>query len=260
MKLALECPTALLDRVQPLADFDFVLSHLYLQDPVYRSYYLASPRYKVLDNSVNELLSPLSLSSILEVANQLKPDLIVPPDFLGDSEKTIDSVRQCMSKVRQDGILPVLQGSGHEDIEACAFQLLSTEGLNFSCVAIPYDIDCLRTSSLENMAKSRSYFVDFITQNLDVDIHLLGLTTLEEISSYSDLSEITGIDTGSPILHGLAGLTFGKDQLLDKKQPTYNKMEKLGVPITKDRDPGFLEKVYYNIAYLRMKMEGEQYA
>lgn len=258
MKLALECPTALLDRVQPLADFDFVLAHLFVADPVYRSYYLASPRYRILDNSVNELLSPLPLESILEAANQLRPDLIVPPDFLGDSEKTIDSVRQCMVKVKQDKILPVLQGSGQEDIEDCAYTLLSVGGLHFSRVAIPYDINCLRTSSLESMAKSRSYFVDFIIRHLDVDIHLLGLTTLEEISVYSYVSEITGIDTGSPILHGLAGLTFGKDQLLDKKQPTYNKMEKLGVPITKDRDPGFLERINYNIAYLRMKMEGEQ--
>ena len=48
IKLALECPTRLLGDIQPLADFDFILAHLVLQDKEYAEYFSRSKRWKIL--------------------------------------------------------------------------------------------------------------------------------------------------------------------------------------------------------------------
>ena len=68
MKLALETPTELLGDIQPLSDFSWILAHLVLADPSYAWFYSQYAGYKVLDNSVNELLEPISIESLAEAA------------------------------------------------------------------------------------------------------------------------------------------------------------------------------------------------
>ena len=71
MKLALECPNYLLKDLQPLTDFDFILTHLVLQDKVYAEYYRESRSFKILDNSVNELGIPCSLEEMVQALDTL---------------------------------------------------------------------------------------------------------------------------------------------------------------------------------------------
>jgi len=48
LKLALECPTLMLNLIQPLADMDFILTHLVLKDKDYALYYMNSKRAKII--------------------------------------------------------------------------------------------------------------------------------------------------------------------------------------------------------------------
>lgn len=250
MKLALECPTALLEDIQPLADFDWILAHLVLQDREYAQFYSQSTRMKILDNSTNELLEPCSLSDIAKTAEIVKPDYIVAPDYLGDHLSTEKALDEAVAVFGLGRVFPVVQGHTLGHVLECTEYIAKT---GFNRVAVPYDLTCNREDSIEKMASAREEVVSrLILLNNFEWIHLLGMTTLEELESYRSISQVKSIDTGSPVLNGLEGLRFGKDALLPKKQPTMSQMEAY---VHHHSKYGSLE-IYYNIAYLRKVLMG----
>lgn len=238
-------PARLLKAVQPLADFDFALTHLVLSDPRYARYYKESTRFKMLDNSTNENLKPCSLRDIKTAADIIKPDLVVAPDYLGDSKATIGALEGTIKIFGWDKVLPVVQGNSPRSVLICLKAIVDR---GFNCVAVPYDICCNRTDSLETMAAARLAIVNLIINRVSLGfrIHLLGMTTPEELGQHN-LGWVKSMDTGSPILHGLVGRKFGECTLIPKTTPTFNLMQD-----SKVRD---LKTIYYNIAYLRKVLQ-----
>jgi hypothetical protein len=255
VQLALECPTALLSEIQPLGDYDFCLTHLVLSDLKYAVYYANSNRRKILDNSTNELLHPVSVDDIVEAAGIVKPDFIMAPDFLGDYRSTLNSLELSCSKLPHDKIYPIIQGSTIQEVIDCLKGIVK---LNFSRLAVPFDILTKREDrpTLEVMAKNRRMVVHMIDRSFaeyPIDsIHLLGVTTLEELKDYETFPAVETVDTGSPVLHGLKGLRYGRDKMLDKSTPTMNQM-----PSNASAHQGQLGDVYYNISYLRKYTQHE---
>jgi len=244
VQLALECPTQLLPEIQPLADFDWILAHLVLKDKAYADFYSNSTRFKVLDNSVNELLQPLGLDEIKRAASIVKPNLVVPPDFLGDAEKTQQSLIEAQKVFGRGTLLPVVQGSDLQGVIEYVDYLLN---LGYHQLAVPYDILSTRTDELSKMSFNRSRVVHKILgrASLGAEVHLLGFTTFTELSNYNGF-QVRSIDTGSPVSNGMYGLYFGRDELMSKQHPTFEVMEVA---------PGiYWDAIYYNIAYLRKEL------
>jgi hypothetical protein len=231
-----------------LADFDFVLTHSVLGDKAYAKYYTdhREDRYLVLDNSTNEKLEPCTLEEIREAAETVKPDLIVAPDYLGNHFATERALEKCLEIWPKNRILPVLQGHDYATAMECTDFI---DKLGFDRIAVPYDIACGREASLESMAASRYRVIRALhSSQYSFDVHLLGLTTLEEVGKYRDWMEVESIDTGSPVLHGLRGKMYGRSPLLPKSDPTMNLMESAVIGEYPEIDYG---AVYHNIAYLR---------
>lgn len=252
MKLALECPTPLLKHIQPLTDYDFILAHLVLQDTKYADYYRNSKRYKILDNSCNELLQPMSVKDIKKADEVLGGcDLVVAPDFLGNAFKTADSLRDMLKVFNKSRVLPVIQGGTPYQANQCA---QAYHQLGFHYMALPFDISLDRTYSLGEMSIARTAVLSGLVGTFgdQVDYHLLGMTTVEELQDYAEMGKfrdrIRTVDTGAPVLLGLKGMQIDKHPLESKSTPTYNQMKDLG--------EGNLESVYYNIAYLRKVLHG----
>ncbi len=241
MRLAFECPTSLLEFVQPMADFDWILAHLVLQDEKYAHFYAESFRFKVLDNSVNELLNPVSLKDLVTAAKIVSPNVVVSPDILGDSVRTLDSLKEIQKYFSVDEILPVLQGKTLNGIVGCSGLIKS---LGYNKVAVPYDIGCERFDSLQHMAFMRKAVISQILDMFE-EIHLLGLTTLEELVFYKGVTQIKSLDTGSPVLHGLKGIEYGKGDLIPKTIPTVIRMDNTTPSISA------LDLIRYNIKFLR---------
>jgi len=244
VRLALECPANLLEEVQPLGDFDFILAHLVLGDSSYADYYRRSTRLKILDNSTNELLRPCTLDEIGKADSLVGPcDFIVAPDFLWDSKATIEALPQTVARFRFDRVIPVVQGDSLEETLGCASYYWS---LGFRRMAVPYSLLTKPTDSVGSMAKARGQVVFRLEFkfSLELRLHLLGMTTLEELHKYRSSRVVESVDTGSPVLHGLRNLRFGRDQLLEKSLPTLNQM-----PTKYGSDQ--VQDVFYNIAYLR---------
>ena len=242
MKVALECPSSLLDEVQPLADYDFALTHLVLSDEKYAEWYKNSKKFKVLDNSTNELLKPCSLRDIEKAASIIKPDLIVPPDFLGDSLSTERALNEAIKIFGKEKLLPVVQGHELKYTIECSGHIVE---LGFNKLAVPYDILSSRADDVTTMATNRQRVINEIISRVPIGfrIHLLGMTTLEELS-LCNKGWVKSIDTGSPILHGLCDRKFGTDSLIPKNTPTLELMDKCNLSYG-------LTDIYYNIAMLR---------
>lgn len=240
IQLALECPTDMLTIVQPHADYYFALTHLVLKDEICCSFYKdrgCGEKTLILDNSTNELLEPCSLEDIRRAADIIKPDLVVAPDFLGDDASTISGLDAAVDVFGGSEILPVVQGRTLTDVVRCSLEIKSR---GFDRVAVPYDILSTREYSIDLMASNRAVVVRVLSGMFGW-IHLLGFTTLEEVIGYRGNPNIMSMDTGSPVLHGLCGIRFGKDKLLGKSKPTLDLMPK----------SGNLELVHYNIGYLK---------
>ena len=244
MKIALECPTSLLGDIQPLADFDWILAHLVLQDKEYADYYSKSERFKVLDNSVNELLTPCTLEELGEAARIVSPNLVVAPDYLGSASATRIALKRTVELFGIEKVYPVVQGSSMDSVLDCLDYFLK---LGLERVAVPYDTLSSREDKPEGMASRRQEVVRHIISRVPIGfhIHLLGFNTIEELGQHNR-GWVRSIDTGVPIMMGLQGKRLDLDRLLDKKEPTLDRMKASWVD--RERDLG---KAYYNIAYLR---------
>jgi len=213
LKLALECPISMMDRLQPYGDFDFMLTHLF-KSKEYKDFYVRSSRFKILDNSTNELGEPCSEEEILKVAEIVNPNFICPPDYLGDQDRTLEALESMEKSCPVSCILPIVQGS---DINSVLYAAHVLKSKGYSKVAVPYDITGNRSLELHELASLRVKIVWNLAKMFDW-IHLLGLTDPHELISYRDLSCVRSLDTGSPITNGLKGLRYGKDSPLTKKE------------------------------------------
>ena len=235
MKLALECRTELLEMVQPFADFDFVLAHEVLQNDEYAEYYKNSDREKIVDNSVNEDGEPISIEDLKQAFELVGGTMVVSPDWLGNSKRTLEAYLECISTFRAERVVGVVQGSTFEEAFKCA-------AVYKGSIAVPYDICSKKTDSPLLMGLRRS----LVVCNLPSDklIHLLGFACLDEFIFYQNRPNVWSIDTGIPILLGLEGKDI-LDPLESKKEPTYNQM--LGKKLTQNEWTGIIR----NIALLR---------
>lgn len=237
IKLALECPTAMLEMVQPFGDFDWILGHKVLESQEYLEYYKEPGRLKIIDNSVNEVGEPLSLEDMEKVLSLVGGDLLVSPDWIGDALKTVGAYGDCIKKFGKEKVIGVIQGETFEEALRC-LSIYGSEGL----IAVPYDVCSKKTDLPSTMALRRALVVCNIPNNTRV--HLLGFNSLDEFFWYSGRPNVVSIDTGVPVMLGLDGLDI-LDSLGAKEAPTLSRMEK--IELTQQGWTGVIR----NIALLR---------
>jgi len=224
MRLALECPVAMLELVQPFGDFDFILAKEALKDEKYMAYYKASTNMKIVDNSVNEEREPTSIEDLVKVFVEVGGAYLVSPDWIGDSKKTLDAYRDLITEVSNKGspirpeqVVGVVQGNTFEEALSCLERYS-----NF--MAVPYDICSSKRDPPWLMGLRRALLISNIPN--DRLIHLLGFNSLTEFFWYKGRSNVVSIDTGVPVMLGLQGKDI-LDELESKEAPTYNTMKEL---------------------------------
>jgi len=257
MQLAMEAPTSYLPYISLLGDFDWVLTNVALKDQKYLNFYKEQKKQErvvVVDSGVNEEGFPRSIKEMDKIVREIDADFIIPPDVLGNKKKTLELLNDSIVLWGSEKLIPVLQGKDIPDVEDCLY-FMRIRGFTKFCV--PYDItncDALSREkiSLVDHAHTRYRVVKFIVRTYpDVEgLHLLGLTTLEEVVWYlREGLKIVSIDTGSPVLNALHTKRFGVDNLVPKGL-YLDYEEKVLFPRDLDR----LSRCYWNIAVLRRVM------
>jgi len=231
----------MLEMVQPLADFDWVLAHKVLEDETYAEWYRKSGNLKFVDNSVNELSMPLSVEQMKEAFDKVNGTYVVAPDFLGDSGKTLEAYRECVKILPPEKIAKVVQGRSFVEAWEC-FQAYPA-----GIICIPYDLCSSRNEPPWLMGLRRALFISNIPKDQGYLIHLLGYTSLDEFFWYHGNPMVATIDTGIPVMLGLEGKDI-LDPLESKSTPTFNRMEKL------ELDQKAWVRIVLNIALLRRNL------
>jgi len=230
MRAALISPTQFLDQVQPFSDYHLLLTHKVIYDAKYRDFYTQRSKagdFIILDNSAAEKgARSMPLKNIVLAAVLVKPNVVVMPDYLFDSRRTLTELENAfrspqlkfMRRVLPDVKLSaVVQGVDTDDWLECFDILNSTRnGIDILCVP-------MLTAQLFG---SRVEALEAIKRRVKKPVHLLGFwhgIPLDEIKKEKEFDFVIGIDTSKPVKLAVQGKTLDEWLLLERDKEFVDK-------------------------------------
>jgi hypothetical protein len=198
IRFTTEAPPCLLPELRPLTDLDFALAHKVLTDSVYTEFYANRPvgRELILDNSVHELGEPLLSADLLRASKLVHADFVIAPDRIDDPEWTLEqyTLLRRTAYTTDAEVVGVLCG----DTPEIRSRLLDVMWWS-DMLCLPYRKP--RLEWWEELPRLRSR------------IHLLGVSTLDELRSWTQIARDYpdtefSIDTAKPIKAALLGRRF----------------------------------------------------
>ena len=174
----------------------FCLAQQYMKDPEYRKFFLELPKdaWVCLDNGVGDF-EPITAKELLDVAIELKPNEVIPPDVL------FDSVRTCLNlttfliekakhkELDNTEILFVPQGNTFSTYMECYKFGLEHSGVNtigLSKITVPYVFYGVKADV--GIMESRHSCFNYLKVMglLKKPIHLLGAGSPLEFKYYAE--------------------------------------------------------------------------
>ena len=183
-----------------MGDYYFCLAQLYYKDRKYRNFFkslkqLSCSPYIILDNGAAEK-DQIDDDLLLDIVEDLKPDEVVAPDTLYDSQDTLLRTREFIRKMtkRKLTIFTIImgcpQGSTIEDWLNCYKAMLSIPHISvigLSKISIPY---CwMKAKHDVAIAESRNRCIDLLIRKnlIKKDLHFLGMGDPAEFEYYKTL-------------------------------------------------------------------------
>jgi len=264
MKISHECQLQLLGNIKN--DYEYALLHL-MHIPEYRKYIKETKKEVILDNSAYEyqfIEGGFDEEYFLEVIKDIKPDVIIVPDVIGDCNETIEKFKKfdIMNLPENTKIMGVVQGSTYEELYKC-FDFLNSR-CNY--VAIPFHSQAYiekfnKNSPDEANSIGRVHFIrklinghksKSIRKN---SLHLIGMSLPIELELYSEeeKSYIRTIDTANPIQWGSLGVVYPKDLEHIREKPKYLMIEE---NLKENLNDFQIKAISYNIDRFRELING----
>lgn len=178
------------------------LAHEAQRDVWYRTHLQScaeSTRYTILDNGADELGTGMKGDEYAKLIREIKPDEIILPDVLGDTEQTLFNSQQFFEEYYhhlgyEPKMMGVAQGLTFDDWERCYNRFAFWASVDV--IGIPYDIEFdvpgCDASAIESKTQRRALrryeLVRYLhlAQNTSKPIHLLGMNNLDELCHYRD--------------------------------------------------------------------------
>jgi len=226
MRIAHEAPLSIFKRVQTLTDYDYALVHLFDESPEYYQLFkdaVKKGRYVILDNSIFELGKAFDTDKFAEYVRELKPSAYIIPDSLEDMAGTIANF---LDWEEFYGTMPgkkigVVQGKNFDEIVKC-YNFMSEHA---DIIAISFDYSFFQEQYPNQPTKYHSWMLGRIKLLSDLKAqlvinenkphHLLGCGLPQEFAAYKSYKWIDTIDTSNPVVHGMAGIKYKKDNETD---------------------------------------------
>jgi len=213
MRVALVSPTSLLREVQPFSNYHLILTHLVIYNRRYQEHYARRSKagdYLILDNgAVEKKGRSVPLKDIVLAAILTKPAVVVLPDYLFDSHRTLDELENALRSPHLRFLRRVLP-----EVKLCAVVQGVDQADWLECFSILNDprngIDCLGIPKITGqLFEHRWVVLERIRKRVKKPCHLLGVwwkDTLDDIRKEAQFDFAEGIDTPKPLrlaAHGL---------------------------------------------------------
>lgn len=223
MRAALISPTEFLHEVQPFSDYHLILTHKVIYDRKYCDFYAERSKvgdYILLDNSAAEKKGrSVPLKEIALAAILTKPRVVFLPDYLFDSDRTLDELENALRSPQirfLRRIMPdikfaaVVQGVDPDDWLEC-FHILNDSRNGIDLLGIP-----MLTTHLFG---SRSIALEHIKRRIKKPCWLLGFwgnTPLSEVYKERQYDFVVGVDTSKPVKLAIQGKPLSRWMELER--------------------------------------------
>lgn len=213
MRAALVSPTSLLEHVQPFSNYHLILTYKVIYEPRYQRFYAERSKvgdYIILDNgAVEKGGRSVPLKDIVLAAVLTRPSLVILPDYLFDSHRTLDELENALRSPQLRFLRRILP-----EVQLCAVVQGVDRGDWLECFHILNDprngIDALGIPKVTGQIFGHRWVVlEEVRKRVKKTCHLLGVwwqDTLDDIRREASYSFVEGIDTPKPIrlaAHGL---------------------------------------------------------
>lgn len=193
-------------------DYLFILLHRYIEDSTYRSIVDNYDGVTILDNSCFELGVALSNNLIVDYVKQIKPDVFVLPDVLGNMADTIDRSSRFLAEYPglESRAMAVIQGNTKEEFKEC-YKWFDENYPNLAMIGIPFCFNWGFEQKLNPIehAMERVNLIDYLLKegiiNREIRHHLLGTWNVIEFGYYKEYDWVYSIDTSNPIAAAIDG-------------------------------------------------------
>lgn len=207
MKLAVISPASLLANYS--TDYHLVLTQYYRKIDKYRNYYLDIRKqpghFIILDNGAAELTESAIEKNVIEVAFELRPNVLVAPDVVHDMSKTLlrtlDFIGSYayMLHSRDISIMAVPQGETKEEWLECFNVFNNSDQVHWLGISMFYD----------KMFGGRVNVLDSIKDIVKKPCHLLGMWNNPfKLAFEKAYPYVQGVDTAKPVEFGMRSLTL----------------------------------------------------
>lgn len=202
--------------------YHMILAHRALRDNVYAAFYKSLPpeHFKILDNSACELKKSINSEDLLRAYELVKPNVLVLPDTLSDSARTISASFKFLDSFygRIDvDFMGVVQGNTRKDWLNCFSLMNKDERISYLGVS---STKPFFSGSKFPRVKTIEYLVKRGLLSDNKKIHLLGLgdSGHMELNLLKKYSFIEGCDSSAPIVHGANMIQFSYSNAYRKIQ------------------------------------------
>lgn len=228
MKVSHESPLCLLDDSLSYNNYQYCLPRFYKKYPQYKEFFLKYRKqpdsFIILDNGLFEGDS-FTNGQLLELINEIKPDIFVVPDEWNDYKKTLENAKYWKTKIKPDtNLMVVLQGTSYYELsslyEICDKELDYTHfAINHSSKTYFYEYPNSNPQIAAMMGRigiiNKLLYEGII--NINKYHHLMGASVPTEFQYYKSLEYdfLKSLDTSSPIINGIKGIRY-TEQIFDK--------------------------------------------
>ena len=209
-------------------DWYFCLAQLYYKDRNYRNFFkslrqLTDRPYIILDNGAAEK-DQVDDDLLLDIVEDLRPDEVIAPDTLYDSQDTLLRTREFVRKMFKrklttfTTIMGCPQGLTVEEWINCYKAMLSMPHISvigLSKISIPY---CwMKAKNDTAIAESRNKCIDLLIEKnlIKKDLHFLGMGDPAEFEHYKTLNKykayFRSTDSCYTVLAAYHGIDFHKE-------------------------------------------------
>jgi len=217
VRAALISPTEFLHQVQPFSDYHLVLTHKVIFDSRYRDFYAKRSKagdYLILDNSAAEKKGrSVPLKDVVLAAILIRPNVVVLPDYLFDSDRTLDELENALRSPQLRFLLRVLpnvklcavvQGIDERDWLEC-FSILNDPKNGINHLGIP--------KVAGQLFEHRWVALERIRKRVKKPCHLFGVwwkDTLDDVAIEAQFPFVEGIDTLKPVRLAVHGMSLDR--------------------------------------------------